>query len=301
MSENSAIEWTDHTFNPWEGCAKVSEGCKNCYAETRNERWHGGQHWGVSAPRLMRSEANWAAPLKWNRDAQRLGVRARVFCASLADVFEDRPDLIEPRSRLFDLIAKTPWLDWLLLTKRPENMKEMVPSTWREAGAWPSNVWAGTTVENNEMLLERVPYLLDVPARVRFLSIEPLLEEIDLDPPYCDVCGFEFFHGFADDGTIFCNECEDEASYSAILDPCADEAQRGINWVIVGGESGPGSRPFHLEWARRIVEQCREASVPVLVKQMGDAPRLGGQPLKLSRKGKDMAEWPEDLRVREMP
>lgn len=301
MSADSNIEWTDHTFNPWEGCEKVSPGCKNCYAETRNERWHGGQHWGANAPRLMRSEANWAAPLKWNRAAAAAGKRARVFSASLADVFEARADLELPRARLFNLIEETPALDWLLLTKRPQNMARLAPEPW--ADGWPANVWAGTTAENSDMLHQRVRHLLEIPARVRFLSIEPLLEELELDPPYCDACeSFEFVRAIADDGTIFCSECEHEASYGAILDPCADADQRGINWVIVGAESGASARPLQVRWVRQIVKQCLDAEVAVFVKQLGARP-LGLLPATalIHRKGGDLAEWPLDLRVRQFP
>ncbi|NUP13824.1 MAG: DUF5131 family protein [Polyangiaceae bacterium] len=199
MGETS-IEWTGtpmpdgtthggFTFSPWEGCTAVSPGCDNCYAETANARWHPNEkgrasHWGKRAPRLMRSEAYWRNPFKWNRLAEKLGVRLKVFCSSVSDVFEDRRDLDGPRARLFvDVISKTPHLDWLLLTKRPQNMLTLVPAWWRDPkfqGGWPSNVWAGTTCEDQRRADERIPYLLEVPARVRFLSCEPLLGPVDL-------------------------------------------------------------------------------------------------------------------------
>ncbi|UQA57096.1 DUF5131 family protein [Polyangium aurulentum] len=177
MGKGSGIEWTDHTFNPWWGCTKVSQACKNCYAEAQATRW---KHaiWGPNAGRRFFGDKHWNEPLAWNRDAAREGQRKRVFCASMADVFEDREDLVPQRERLWKLIAETPWLDWLLLTKRPENVASMVP--WGEN--WPSNVWLGTTVENAEMAEQRLPELIKHPAVVRFLSCEPLLGEVDLTP-----------------------------------------------------------------------------------------------------------------------
>ena len=125
MGAESKIEWTDHTFNPWWGCEKVSPGCAHCYADAFAKRLgHGTTRpklWGPGSERKVASEAMWREPIKWNRSAEKAGKRARVFCASMADVFEDRPDLLVPRARLFRLVAATPHLDWLLLTKRPEN------------------------------------------------------------------------------------------------------------------------------------------------------------------------------------
>ena len=173
MGQNTEIAWTDATFNPWIGCSKVSDGCRNCYAEVdtfaRRERARGLELWGPKAARHVTSESYWKQPLKWDREARAAGVRRRVFCASMADVFEDRPDLVEPRQRLSDLVLSTPSLDWLLLTKRPENAARL----WLEAGvtndAWSDNVWLGTTVEHQAAANKRIPHLLAVPARVRFL------------------------------------------------------------------------------------------------------------------------------------
>jgi protein gp37 len=133
MAENSNIEWTHHTFNPWIGCTKVSDGCKNCYAENLMDKRYGRVKWGPQGTRVRTSEANWKKPLKWNREAEAKGERHRVFCASLADVFEDKPDQPEMeqwRLELLELIIKTPYLDWLLLTKRPENVRGMVYGDW---------------------------------------------------------------------------------------------------------------------------------------------------------------------------
>ncbi|MDC0740922.1 DUF5131 family protein [Polyangium mundeleinium] len=177
VGKGSAIEWTHHTFNPWWGCTKISPGCKYCYAAASAERW-GHEVWGKDATRRSFEEQHWREPLAWNRDAAHEGQRKRVFCASMADVFEDREDLVPHRERLWKLIAETPWLDWLLLTKRPENVGAMVP--WGEK--WPPNVWLGTTVENAELAAKRIPELIKHPAVVRFLSCEPLLDEIKLGP-----------------------------------------------------------------------------------------------------------------------
>jgi protein gp37 len=224
MAENSPIEWTDHTFNPWWGCTKVSPGCKHCYAETWANRY-GHNVWGPTRSRRFFSESHWRQPHKWHQDALATGERARVFCASMADVFEDHPDIAAERDRLWSLITETPMLDWLLLTKRPENMRKFAP--WD--GAWPSQVWAMTSVENQEMADKRLPLLLDVPAVVRGLSVEPLIGPVDLRPWLAEV-----------------------------------------QWVIVGGESGPKSRPMHPSWVRDLRDQCLAADVPFFFKQWGN-------------------------------
>lgn len=255
MGEASKIEWTHHTFNPWWGCMRVSPGCERCYAETFAKRV-GLKLWGPTVNRRTFGDKHWSEPLKWDRAAAKAGERHRVFCASMADVFEDRVDLDEERARLWALIERTPHLDWLLLTKRPENAHRMVPWT----AIWPNNVWFGATAESTEWLAQRAPWVMRAPARVRFLSCEPLLNALDLDE---------------------------------YLSPTS-----GINWVIVGGESGPGARPFDPAWASGIVEQCRYYGVPVHVKQMGARPV--GMKLRDS-KGGDWTEWPERLRVRQYP
>lgn len=280
MGETTGISWTDHTFSPWEGCFKVSPGCTHCYAEARNERFNDGAHWGPPAttPRLMRSPSYWKQPERWNREAAKAGVRRRVFCASLSDVFEDHPGVVADRIRLFALIEQTPNLDWQLLTKRPENMARLAPRSWETR--WPDNVWAGTTAENAEMLARRAPYLRQIPARVRFLSCEPLLEPLE--------------------------------ELARELWP---ERRPEIHWVIVGGESGSKARPFLLDWARRIVVDCAELGIACFVKQMGDQPRLGYdgpalgddeddtiRPIKFTaHHGADPREWPADLRVQQFP
>ncbi len=175
MARDSPIEWTSHTFNPWWGCTKVSPACDHCYAEVWARRT--GHHvWGAGVHRRQLSDNYWDQPLRWDRAAEATGRRARVFCASMADVFEWRPDLDALRDRLWCLVERTPNLDWLLLTKRPELARRLTP--WR--AAWPSNVWLGTTVENQHFADQRIRHLLCVPCRYRFLSCEPLLGFVDL-------------------------------------------------------------------------------------------------------------------------
>lgn len=259
--KDSKIEWTHHTFNPWWGCQRVSPGCEHCYAEALAKRT-GRVKWGPGQARVGASEKMWREPLKWGAAAQAAGERCRVFCASMADVFEDLPELVPLRARLFALVRETPALDWLLLTKRPENAHRL----WNQAqydsfnGAdslgqtWSPNVWLGTTVEDQRRAEERIPHLLDVPARVRFLSCEPLLGPIDLD--------------------------------KVVL----NEPRVGrVDWVICGGESGPGARPMHPDWARSLRDQCASAGVPFFFKQWGEwAPAIDA-PFELQRWGKRAA------------
>jgi len=231
--KNSKIEWTEHTFNPWRGCTKVSDGCGNCYADfmsQRNPKVLG--IWGKNGTRVTASESKWHEPLEWDRESRVSGIRAKVFCASLADIFEgietmpsSAVDAVEQaRSRLWGLIQRTPNLDWLLLTKRPENIAKMIPAEW--LGNPLTNVWYGSSVENQAMADRRIPLLKAVPAHIRFLSCEPLLGRIQL-------------------------ELSD------------------IDWVIVGGESGAGARPMSADWVQDIKYQCERAGVPLFFKQWG--------------------------------
>lgn len=196
MAENSKIEWTDHTFNPWIGCTKVSDGCKHCYAETLMDKRMSKVQWGPEGTRVRTSAANWKKPLQWNKQAAAEGRRYKVFCASLADVFEDRPELVEWRRDLLNLILATPNLDWLLLTKRPQNIKPMLQAmpvlkrdnVWDHL--WPEyfpNVWIGTSDEGNQH--QRLDELRRIPAAVRFVSMEPLIADpgtVNLDGIHCN-------------------------------------------------------------------------------------------------------------------
>lgn len=288
---NSKIEWTDHTFNPWIGCMKVSEGCKNCYAEAMDRRWKGG-HWGPGSSRKPTSAANWHQPLKWNKAAGLRGVQEKVFCASMGDVFEETDmvgalenhDVItQARIRLFGLIFETPNLIWQLLTKRPHNILNVLKEValylphpmllkWLE-GYPPSNVWIGTSVENQEAADERIPHLLQAPAVVRFLSCEPLLGPIALRRKAID------------DKEII------QATLMGQLDEYSRPVERGIDWVIAGGESGHGARPCHPDWFRGLRDQCKAADVPFFFKQGSkDWPNY-----------KDFDSFPYDLKIRQFP
>lgn len=297
MAENTNIEWADFTFNPWWGCQRVSPGCENCYAETLDNRLRpeGGVHWGPLASRKMMSESYWQKPLRWNRAAERAGIRHRVFCASMADVFEDRPELETPRQRLWQLIRDTPHLDWMLLTKRPENFRKMLPWSnelyleWKPSmRPWP-NVWLGVTAENQAQADKRIPELLWINASVRFVSYEPALEEIDLNPPVCNRnCRWRYGAGWSlnEDSLPFCNKCGMECGFGAWLDPLND----GIDWVIAGAESGPGRRPMDEEWVRSVRDQCVNAGVAFFYKQKVDA---SGKVSLPALDGKQWAEFPE--------
>lgn len=258
MAENSKIEWTTHTFNPWVGCQKISPACEHCYAESWAKRTGQAGLW--RGERRRTSAANWKLPLKWNKEAAAgcflcgepapCGCgnhrRPRVFCSSLADVFEDHA-AIDPQWRmdLLMLIDDTPHLDWLLLTKRPENITPILRKASK--GTYPDdwnlrdhmqNVWIGTTVENQEYADKRIPELLKIPAKVRFLSIEPMLGPIDLRQWLHPAIRSEWF-------------CQ-------------------IHWVIAGGESGPNARPSHPDWFRSLRDQCKAAGVAFHFKQHGE-------------------------------
>ena len=283
MAENTKIEWTDHTFNPWIGCTKVGPGCDHCYAENLMDKRMGVAVWGPGNERVRTKEANWKMPLRWNAQADAFmdqhGRRQRVFCASLADVFDNAVDP-QWRADLFKLIAETPNLDWLLLTKRIGNVRGMLAELAH--GSDPDltlldmmplpNVWIGATIVNQAEADRDIPKLLDVPARVRFLSMEPLLGPVDLTH-------IEVFGGDAEiyplKGTT---DCVDEEGA-----PTADVP--ALDWVIVGSESGSGARrdPNMVSWVASLRDQCVNAGVAFLWKQdvidgkKISAPQLEGQ------------------------
>lgn len=318
MGDNSAIQWTNATWNPVVGCSPVSEGCRNCYAARHAIRLAGNPNPQVSLPYLDTAEKRGAGekrravftgklsfmydridqPLRWRRPR-------RVFVNSMSDLFH--PDVpTEFIAQCFAVMAIANQHTYQVLTKRPKRAADLLSDDafWRDVEFHVADrltipilqlrrtlphLWIGASVEDQEAADERIPHLIETPAAVRFLSCEPLLGPVDLsswigNPPVC---------GPGSERTWL-----------------PDEA--GVDWVIVGGESGPGARPCEVAWIRSIVDQCKVAGVPVFVKQLGARPMTdrwdftrrepGSIPMKLrDRKGGDPSEWPEDLQVREFP
>jgi protein gp37 len=247
MGESTNIEWTEATFNPWWGCTKVSPACDGCYAERDAKRFGFPELWGAGVPRRFFGAEHWEKPRKWNAKAAAAGRRLKVFCASMADVF-DNEVADEHRERLWQLIRETPAIDWQIVTKRIGNARKMLPADW---GNGYSNVWLLSTVVNQEEVDRDVPKLLATPARRRGLSIEPMLGPIDLTR--------------LDVGLGFGANC--------LAWPSMSGPGRGIgrlDWIIVGGESGPGARPLHPDWVRTIRDQCQRAGVAFFFKQWGE-------------------------------
>lgn len=239
MADETNISWTDHTFNPWWGCTKVAPGCDNCYAAALDKRT-GGNHWAgpenSTADKPRRTmPANWNKPVRWNKQAEAEGRRHRVFCGSMCDWCDkNAPD--GALADLFELIRATPWLDWQLLTKRATLIERRLPQDWGEGY---ENVWLGVTVEDVEHGYPRIEALSKVPAKVRFLSCEPLLEEL--------------------------------------VDLHDLEAMSEIDWAIVGGESGPGARAMEPLWAHSAIDDLAHWDVATWFKQWGGVrPDKGG-------------------------
>ena len=259
MGENSAIEWTDHTFNPWYGCTKISPGCDNCYAEGWAKR-SGLVAW--NAPPRAAGNSAWRQPRKWNDEAGKAGIRKRVFCASLGDVFDNQADPAWVAC-LWLLIWETPNLDWLLLTKRPQNIAAALPKAYPFMPAWGDgwpHVFLGVTAENQTEAERRIPILLRTPAARRFVSCEPLLGGVSLRclPWTSD-------RGFVDGLTGETQHRETRAR-----DPDRFPDTERLDWVIAGGESGPGARPMHPAWVRNLRDQCQRAGTPFFFKQWGE-------------------------------
>jgi protein gp37 len=361
VSTLSSIEWTDATWNPVRGCSKVSEGCRNCYAMKQAHRFSGagkpyegltqlvvgkGPQWTGAVrtvPDILEDPLRWRAP-------------RRVFVNSMSDLFHDSvaTGFID---RVFAIMAMTPQHTYQVLTKRPGRMERYVQlhdrplqghpvqrcidhfidtsgiATREDAGLWSwplPNVWLGTSVEHQAAADERIPHLLRTPAAVRFLSCEPLLGPVELRQSWRD-----YLEGWDTEPVHVCGG-DEQRYHRQCPEPSQVQTER-IDWVIAGGESGPGARPCNVEWVRSLVEQCRAAAVPVFVKQMGALPTTSyyddamreeyeahgwewpdpidwdidfdGQPsldarvhVELrDRKGGDPSEWPEDIRVREFP
>ena len=256
MSERTSIEWCDSTWSPWEGCTKVGPGCDHCYAEGMNNWLRKGENWGPGAPRRIYSEDHWQKPVKWQRDALKFETlhrrRRRVF-PSVCDPLDNEVHEVL-RGRFWGLIRLTPAIDWLVLTKRIGNAKHMLPPDW---GAGYPNVWLGATVVNQQEADRDIPKLLATPARVRFLSVEPMLGPIniaDIQDPAGGIClkplaGLRW------------------APRSA--GGCVAQPHERIHWVICGGESSHSARPMHPDWARSLRDQCTAADVPFMFKQWG--------------------------------
>jgi protein gp37 len=273
MAEKTAIEWTDRTWSPWEGCTKVSPGCDHCYAAGMNRWLHKGENWGPGAPRLKFSDAHWDKLNQWNDAAAKRGEQPKVF-PSMCDPLDNEVHA-GLRDRFWRAIENTPALTWLVLTKRIGNAKKLLPQEWLKNG-WPKNLWLGATVVNQTEANRDIPKLLAVPARVRFLSVEPMLGPISLTEIL--VGGGHGHHEFSP--IITAN----------VLKRASPDLPH-IDWVICGGESGPGARPMHPDWARSLRDQCAAAGVAFMMKQMGGVRDKRGA----------LEDLPEDLRVREFP
>lgn len=243
MSDTTGISWTDHTHNEWWGCsAPAGAGCDHCYAAQLDRRT-GGQHFGIGTSPRLTKEQNRNKPYRWNREAEAAGTRAKVFCGSMMDFF-DKNAPAGARDPLWEKIKATSSLDWQLLTKRPANIPSMLPKDWGEGY---DNVWLGVTVENRRSGLRRLEQLRNIPAKVHFLSIEPLLEDL---------------------GEI---------------------NLAGIQWVILGGESGSGFRRMDKVWADSVIAQCREQNVSVFFKQWGGTAKDAGGCII---DGIEIKQWP---------
>lgn len=301
MAGDSSIQWTDATWNPVRGCSRVSSGCEHCYAERQAARFNGP---GQPYEGLTRATAHgpvWTGKVRLVPELLDWPLRKRkplrIFVNSMSDLFhEDVPD--EFIAKVFGRMRITPRHTYQILTKRPERMRAWVNQQMPYIG-WPlPNVWLGVSVEDLAMADERIPLLLQTPAALRFVSYEPALGPVDFR---------EYLRG----PRWFASE---------------QPMNRWLDWLIVGGESGPGARPCDVAWIRSAVKQCRAAGVPVFVKQLGARLRVTGDAqdalgsmlgqrrmermrdcdgdwrvVLRDRKGGDPSEWPEDLRLREMP
>ena len=276
MGESTNIEWCDHSFNPWIGCSKISPACDNCYAEVWARRTGQPELW--QGARRKTSLKNWSLPVKWNRLAGAAGERKRVFCASLADVFDNEVS-DGWRADLWSLIRDTPNLDWLLLSKRIGNARTMLPRNWDTGYA---NVWLGSTVVNQEEAERDVPKLIAIPAVVRFLSVEPMLGPITL---------------FDDNEGVLRGPGVVRSGYTQRGNPAdppedVDDSYSGIDWVICGGESSSKARSMPPEWAISLLYQCKLSGTQFFMKQMSqaDTPAF-----------KNFSCFPPDLQIREFP
>ena len=306
------IEWTDATWNAVTGCTKVSDGCRFCYAEVTAKRFWATQYPdvvfknGSCRPRRFTDvqchDDRLSQPLRWRKPR-------RIFVNSVSDLFHPKVPK-EFIGRVFAVMAEAKHHIYQILTKRPERMLELLgPDSWMAGklgrGVWcPThpeklhrNVWLGVSVEDQATADERIPLLLDTPAAIHFVSYEPALGPVDFDK-------------------LLSRDCPNCAGMAETVNGwpcvfCRETGERWVDWIIVGGESGHGARPFNLAWPRRTIQQCHDAKVMVFIKQLGARPchpmavapfDQPGARLNLRHaKGGDMKEWPDELRVREFP
>jgi protein gp37 len=295
MATTSGINYVHHSFAPWIGCTPASPGCANCYARAiMDYRLHRARY-VAGAPRSPAAESTWKKPLAWDRAAAKAGVRRRVLLSHLSDICDPEapPGLLD---RVWELVDRCRHLDWLALTKHPQRYAEVLP--WGTGEPWP-HVWGGATVEDQARAYLRVPHLLRARFALRWLSMEPLLEAVEVWPFVSPQRGCEGTHR----GTGSA-ECPRELHHHH-----DDRCLPCIDLLVIGGESGRDARPCDLRWVRDLVRQGRTAGAPVYVKQLGHRPYVSpqhkgatGYELRLRHPaGEDQAEWPADLRVRELP
>lgn len=313
MAENSNIEWTNHTANLWWGCDKIRNNpcCDNCYAESLSKFRNKNRVWGHDVPRRG-IKSIWKNLSKWQNTAASKGIKNLVFTMSMGDIFEKSMPLEKPlhgpngvlwtkteelRNHLFAAISNNefPNLIFQMLTKRPQNVNRMVPKAWLQS--WPKNVWIGTSAGDQENIDRLVPELIKIPAHIRFLSIEPLLEAVDLSSYLAYNCLYKaqkhtqvFHNATLREDQKWHGEIDENGVYTAVCDVCHQQFEDGnhIHQVIVGGESGPKARLMNIEWARHLRDQCKVVGIPFFMKQMGG-------------KRKPFPSIPDDLMIREFP
>ena len=249
MAKNTKIEWAHHTFNPWIGCTKISPGCEHCYAEAWAKRTNLVK-WGNAQPRHKTSETNWKQPLKWDKEAQCLGIRYRVFCASLADVFDNEVPP-EWREELFKLIADTPNLDWLIVTKRIGNVDSMIKS-FNKPCLFYERIWLLATICNQQEADRDIPKLLKLPFGIRGLSMEPLLGPVEISQ------------------WLKPRSQTNQDGYHGDHAPGWTTDTNTLDWIIVGGESGPHARPMQHQWVTDLRDECQTKHILFFFKQWGE-------------------------------
>ena len=289
MAETTGIPWCDHTFNPWIGCQKVSAGCQNCYAE-KLANFHGWvKEWGKDYK--LTSDSNWKKPIQWAKQAVKDGITRRIFCASLGDFLDERVplELKIKLLNLFDEVGRIGGIELLLLTKKIENLDYFLPLPWLTNP--PDFIRIGTTVENQEMADKRIPILLNSWGGKNFVSVEPMLSQVNLtqikwakipiDPKNYAALGVP---------------APDEmwSIRNALLSRPGDELNKpliGIDWVICGCESGTSARPCNIEWIRDLRDQCEQSGTPFFLKQINVDGKLVKEPFL---DGRQWLEFPKN-------